>query len=158
MKQVARDHQRKMSSQRKGGNYTGVEVKDRWYNGKLGELCFQVLLDRKEVRYEYTETDGKPDKQDFIVYYRGKPLTIDVKTSTGGYTKYLATPIKRFQKDNHDFYVAVRLDGDIGEFVGYLRSDDMKRLDKDFFKEPNMGAHYDDCKDITLMLDGVDRI
>jgi len=162
-REKAERHQSKMSGLSPGGNYTGVEIAGRWYNGKLAELAFDYMLDQMDTRYQYTEVEDRPDDQDFIVYYADKPLTIDVKSSNGSHTNYLATPIKRFEKDSHHLYVGVRLVDEYAEIIGYKWRPEMELLDNKkhpfdkMFQEPNMGCHYDDCHPIEDLLKNIEK-
>jgi len=127
----AREYQNKINEK---GILAGRNVmnNDRDYVGYLGEWAFNELLkikDAKKVIEWQRDADGFGDDGDF--FFDGK--VIDVKTASKPFYKKLMMPLKQFEKKKKDFYVAVRLDGDIAEIIGFATHQEMQDAPVDDF-------------------------
>ena len=89
-------------------NYTGLAKPGRFFDGACGEIAFRKWLLMKGLRFEETSrTDGRPDKQDFILYTRkaGRSCTVNVKCSLHPRALYLMQPADQHAKHHQDLYV-----------------------------------------------------
>jgi hypothetical protein len=95
----------------------------RYYVGFLGEQVFLQFLSENNVRSYYApQTNGKPDKFDFLVMTSaGDRVAVDVKTASKSYYSKLMIHRKQYEKTGFTgVYVAVRLNGEsYGEVLGW---------------------------------------
>jgi hypothetical protein len=91
--QQCRDYHEKVMSRRKirrTPNYTGLECRDRFFDGACGELAFKKFLDQNGKWYQHTSNDrGVSDDQDFIVSIDGCRRSLNVKHSNHPRARYL---------------------------------------------------------------------
>ena len=85
----------------------------RTYVGKIGELCFLILLASKNIKTEYAdmfeifEGEENTDSYDFTTRYG---QTIDIKTAFRPSHRNLVVNLKQLNRIPKDFYVGVKLD------------------------------------------------
>lgn len=106
-------------------NYTGVEAKDRWYIGAMGELAFLELIKYWNCWYEYAPQTGKSDHGDFILIDKNNERKVaDIKTVGQPYPNtQLLVPQAQFDRAKYDWYIGARLNhGDV-ELWGYTTPD-----------------------------------
>jgi hypothetical protein len=66
----------------KDRNFTGLEVRDRYRNGYLGEFAIWQVLSDAGVRFRYdVSTTGRGDLPEFTCWAPAGPLKVDVKTN-----------------------------------------------------------------------------
>lgn len=137
-----------LSNLKSTSNYADLYMKDRFYNGFLGEIVFREYLDNNSVEYEHiVELDGKSHGVDFVCYFPGEK-TVDVKTATKSYYKYMMMPSSQYDKSDCDLYVGVKISDDTGYVLGYSEKKDFKKLDMPSLKIETMGIMFDDLKEI----------
>jgi hypothetical protein len=91
-------------------NYTGLNTRDRYLKGYMGELGFDALLTDFGARHEYKpRTDGKPDGGDFVVWRQGRRFTIDLKTAGEAKHRRFMMPLSQYRRKERDLYVGGRL-------------------------------------------------
>jgi len=138
-------------------NYTALTQDNRYYAGYLGELAFlETLTDKK---YDYSvRTDGQSDKEDITLYYKNIPLRVDVKTATHPSYKYIMFPSAQAHI-KYDYYVGVRLNGDVAIIEGYCKFNDFtlyKKGEKNF-KIDTYATLFAELTPITKMLNLIDN-
>lgn len=139
-------------------NYTKLCESDRFYNGYVGELCFKELLDNRNIKYKYSVgTTGYHEGEDFIVYAKGIPVSIDVKTASKSYYKYMLMPETQ-RKYSYDYYVGVRLNGCYSEICGYCQIGGMNYFGSatSEFLVNSLGVPLDELNDIDQLLCNID--
>jgi len=97
-------------------NYTGLECKDRFFDGACGEMALKKYFDSVSVRYEHTSNDmGVSDEQDFIGYISGKPVSINIKHSNHPAARYLLFNETQARYKTEDYLIGSsgKLDGPI---------------------------------------------
>jgi len=134
-------------------NYTGLTLKDSYYNGFLGEFVFKEYLNRQLVHYDYmVHTDGNSHAVDFFIHRDNELLTVDVKTASKPTYEYMMLPESQFIKAHCSFYVAVRLENVFGHVKGYAEAEDFELLDISTLKIRTMGVRLDRLRDINELL------
>lgn len=107
--QNARDYQNRILDRgiERRENYTNLSAVDRYAKGWVGETAFARLLHSFNVRYEHNKRDdGQSDRADFVVWYFGSPITIDVKIGwSERYRPKMLIPEAQFQRRKSDLYV-----------------------------------------------------
>jgi hypothetical protein len=147
MKEKAQDYSYlALESLKKQGkvNYTGLDTENRYYCGNLGELVFLELLRSEEKRVIYSPNpNGNSDVGDFIVFGQvtGQQRTVDVKTACKSFHSRIMLPQKQWQKADYDYYVGVKLNGDIGEVYGYCKKKDFV-VESGGFNDQNVVTRY----------------
>lgn len=156
MKQIARSLSNEVMSRQKiqtTENYTGLTQSDRYYVGYLGEQVFKQALQGKRFDYK-VGTTGNSEGWDFRVYYKGHPITIDVKTASSTKSEHIAMPQSQ-SKSIYDRYVGVVLDGDVAYIEGYCSFEDFELQE---WKIPTLCCEYRSSRPIARMLDKIDLV
>ena len=84
---------------KKGGNYTNIEEPDAYYHGLIGELRFEGILNEYKRRYSLQRrTDGRADILDYLVWWNGHALRLDVKTGSKPHYVKCMMPEAQYQK------------------------------------------------------------
>ena len=110
-------------------NYTGLKAAKRFSVGHLGELCFKHVLEQSGVKFvHHVNPNGHSDNGDFVVYVKGTPNTIDVKTASSPTHKMMMFPDVTLRVHQRDAYVGVRINGDVGEVFGYITLKEARQL------------------------------
>ena len=116
-------------------NYTGLNEKDRFYYGYLGEWAFAQFLISNNIPFEWDDElpyliSGHVDIGDFVIY--GK--IYDVKTASKSYYHNLMFPQSQLRYWR-DFYVACKIDGEWIEVIGFIDRKTMEQIKpRDFGK------------------------
>lgn len=153
MKQTARKWSDYIESKmKKGKNYTGVELHDRFYFGYLGEFAFGEYLKEKKIKsVYYPQPDGKSGPQDFDVWLMtGSKQKVDVKCSPLPTHRMLLVNKAEYEANTHDIYVGVRLHGDDAEIMGYSTITDM-RFTNDGFTDKSIPTYWRNLNDLSRL-------
>jgi hypothetical protein len=106
-------------------NYTNLMVEGRFRVGHLGENAMVSLLRALRLRHEWTpRSDGHPDGQDVLVYYRGVAYPCEVKTASQPHHRHVMQPLDQGRhRGDRGLIVAVRLNEQAGyaELPGYVK-------------------------------------
>lgn len=106
------------------GNYTGLDVQDRWFKGCLAEEAFNELLIREDKNFiRHHKTDGNSDNGDFDLIIKNRPLRVDIKENMY-YENSVNFIITKLQADRHPKQpvIAVRLvEYEYAQIWGYLK-------------------------------------
>ncbi len=94
-----------------GPNYTGLEMDDRFFVGRIGELAFMAWAAERFIRFEETvRDDGKPDDQDFFVWslMTGRKVRVSVKNSHHPRARFMMQPVSQDERRGHyDIYIGM---------------------------------------------------
>lgn len=118
----------------------GLIRTQRTYVGKIGELCFLILLARKNIKIKYDdmfeifEGQANTDSYDFKTKH-GK--SIDIKTAFRPFHKNLVVNLEQLDRIPKYFYVGIKLDAKDSD-------GDNKIIDLDSIKKA-MIYGYADC-------------
>lgn len=122
MRQAGAEYQRQIfaTGLTRTPNYTGLSVPNRFSNGHVGELTFEVILIRGCKHYVYRpHADGKPDKRDFLLFNTDRTIQANVKASGRGeqYTD-LWVAAATFERHHADIYVGGQIIGNL-EYIRF---------------------------------------
>ena len=106
-RQRAVDYSRRVLSRVKGPNYTNLEMEDRFFVGRCGEIAVRKWAENLGLVFTETVNDrGVPDKQDFLFRYRdGRVCRANVKNTHHPRGKYLMQPVAQAEKHQQDIYI-----------------------------------------------------
>lgn len=91
-------------------NYTGLNAKDRFVIGYLGEYGFRRILERAGIRFDHKiVANGKSSrKSEFSVYSKGARFSLEVKTASDPTHRNFMFPEKQ-RWQTSDLYVGMQL-------------------------------------------------
>ncbi len=140
-------------------NYTGLESDQRYYYGALGELAFVESLKILGKRAEYyPKFDGNSDSGDVKMFsLADTPIDVDIKTASQSFHRYIMIPRKQFQAHKRDAYIAVRLNGDTAEILGFCYPQDFKTAESYglSLKISTLCLSFDEVKDIQRVYQNI---
>lgn len=100
-----------------GGNYTGLEIKNRFFYGYLGELALFSFLKTAGKKCEYNvELTGKSGRQDFTFHFPIGARSIDTKTTSKPTYPYFL--LAKSQPHPYDYYIGIRLGDTVAQICG----------------------------------------
>lgn len=133
------------------GNY-GIREPDAFYTGIIGELAFRKVLELYDRSYKHANAHNGTDKADFYCTLSNlKEVSIDVKTCSQPYYKYMVLPPRQYDQFNYDAYIGVRLNGDVAEIMGYCLHNNLEKIQGNF-KIECMGKKLDELRPIEYLL------
>lgn len=102
-----------------GPNYTSLEMVDRFYVGRLGELAVKKWATTESLMFEETVNDqGVPDEQDFLFHFKdGRVARTNVKNSMHPQARYLMQPVAQADRHEQDVYIGASGKNDGNEVV-----------------------------------------
>ena len=108
-------------------NYTGIEKKDRFYYGFLGELAFEELLRvRHKKAIHKVILNGKSQDEDFLCSFLIGDKKVDIKTSPLSYARWMLFPKSQYAEQGY-IYVGVRLQEGFASIMGWCLYSDMNK-------------------------------
>lgn len=112
-------------------NYTGFETPNRYRNGRIAEIKFRQVLEGRGIRFDHVvDTSGRSAPIEFTIYYKGQPLTCDVKSHGSLSFQGLRVNEDQYQRalkinDTPRYYIPAHLDTTLVqrqcEFRGYAK-------------------------------------
>ena len=133
------------------GDY-GVREPNAFYTGIIGELAFKELLNLYDKSYKHANAHNGTDKADFYcTLYNLKEISIDIKTCSQPYYKYMVLPPKQYEQFNYDAYIGVRLNANVAEIMGFCLHNNLEKI-KDNMKIEAMGKKLNDLEPIENLL------
>ena len=114
--------------------YTGITRENAFYDGYLGELVMLELLKQEGIQGAYRHrSDGVADNRpEFLINTPMGDREFDVKTATKPFHIRIMMPAKQLIAHDSQYYVGVRLCGEIGEIHGFCGKDQFQYKDDGF--------------------------
>lgn len=156
MKSKARHAQDEITKNlRSPTNYNGLNARNRFYTGSLGEQAFEKVLQDHNKTFDYKPRfDGIPDKGDFILRnHQGETIKVDVKTNGSKAHTHLVVSLKQLQRYHYDMYLGVRLNDSIAEVFGYCSKRELHPVE--FTLIGSMGCPLENLYSIEELMKGI---
>lgn len=141
-------------------NYTGLEQKDRYYHGYLGEFAFEeVLKMRNKKAVHNIVLNGASQGEDFLCSFPIGDKKIDIKISAREYSDGMIFPVSQYQQQGY-IYVGVKLSDKHAQIMGWCWFYQMNKHPEvqRRFPIPTNYIPYTEMNDITglinKMIDG----